>query len=378
MRTLVHCTAYAETASLWQTRYRMWLDAMLAGGLDADQILLVDDGSPTLPGWPDLQLFSGDALGEGFTVGPRGRALMFHFRQHLGRLDQCDFPGWHRSYVFGVLYAEANGFDRVIHVESDAFLISDRARAFVGEVRDGWVAPWSEYYAMPEMAISAAAGDGLRRLAAFARQPYAMLAGKVHEVLMPFTAVDKSLRGERYGETAVPVPRNADYATQVSCRREASYYWWLPGRARKPPPRECLTLRFGEGGNGLAMLDGGWALPEANYHWMVGSESIMRIPALPGRGDGVLRMGLVPCVHPDFVTSQRLGVNVAGRMVREFDITGETVIGCDVPASLLRQQGTNLIRLIHPDAISPAAWEPDRKDPRRLSLSLEWLTFERW
>ena len=35
--------------------------------------------------------------------------------------------------MFGALYAEANGFDRVIHLESDAYLISQRARG----LRDG-------------------------------------------------------------------------------------------------------------------------------------------------------------------------------------------------------------------------------------------------
>ena len=74
MRTLVYCTAYAATVSGWQTRYRRWLDAVLTGGLNVDQVLIVDDGSATLPGWPELSLYSGDELGEGVYRGAaRGR-----------------------------------------------------------------------------------------------------------------------------------------------------------------------------------------------------------------------------------------------------------------------------------------------------------------
>ena len=378
MRTLVYCTTYTETPHVWQARYRPWLDAMLGSGLKADQILLVDDGSPTLPGWADTQVFSGDSVGEGFTVGPRGPVLLFHFREHLGRLGISDFPGWHRSYVFGALYAEANGFDRVIHVESDAFLVSDRARRFVSTYDDGWAALWSPRYDMPELAISVAAGSGLRRLAEFARQPYQALTGTVHERMIPFTHVEKGLVGDRYGETWSPVPLDADYATQVSTQREPSYYWWMPGHVGRYPPQHSTMLRFGEGGNGIAALEGGWAEPEIDYHWMLGGESILRLPALPSDDDGILRLGVTPFVVPGKIARQRLMIDMNGRRVHEFEVSLEAVLGCEIPAVALRPHLPNLLRLVHPDMGVPSILRPGEKDPRRVSLSLEWLSFERY
>jgi hypothetical protein len=378
MRTLVYCTAYAASPAVWQTRYRPWLDAMLAVCGADDQILIVDDGSATLPGWDDTQVFSGDTLGEAFTVGPRGEMLLFHFRRRLGRLGMGDFPGWHRSYVFGALYAEANGFDRVIHVESDAFVISARARQFLWDYKDGWAALWCAQYDMPEMAISVAVGSGLRTLAGFARQPYDALIGTVHEKLMPYSHVERGLIGDRYGETSAPVPPDADYAAQVPSHRERGYYWWLPGHEKPTDPVHSLTLLFGEGGSAQSAVNGGWAEPEIDHHWMLGAESILRLPALAGEGPGVLRMGVRPCVVEDVLTRQRLMIEVNGRRVGEYDITLETVLGCDIPAAILRAQGTNLLRLVHPDAVAPAVLSPSLSDTRRLSLSLEWLTFERW
>lgn len=53
IRSLIFCTAHARSHLLWTVRYRRWLDAVLGAQLGADQILLVDDGSPVLPGWVD-------------------------------------------------------------------------------------------------------------------------------------------------------------------------------------------------------------------------------------------------------------------------------------------------------------------------------------
>lgn len=370
MRTLVFCTAYAAAASVWETRYRIWLDAVAA--LGADQVLIVDDGSLTLPGWPELHVFSGDVIGEAFTVRAPGGAMLFHFRQRLGRAGVLDFPGWHRSFVFAALFAEANGFARVIHLESDALLLSARARAFVAAFSDGWAALYAPRFDMPESAVQVAAGEGLRVMAGFARRPYAEMVGRTHERVMPFTHVERGLVGDRVGETAEALPAGWDYAAQVPSRREAGFYT----RSGVAGARS-VTLRFCAGGYGLAALGEGWAAAERRHHWMVDAESTVRVPALPGPGPAVLRLGVTPHVFGDVLTRQRLRVAVNGHPVREFDIMLECVLGCDVPASVLRDSGENIVRLIHPDAAAPSALCSDLGDARRLSVSVEWLTFER-
>ncbi len=374
MRTLVFCTAYAPTQSVWDTRYRMWLDAVQA--LGADQVLLVDDGSPVLPGWRDLHIFSGDVIGEGFTTGPRGKQVLFHFRRRLGRADVLDFPGWHRSFVFAALYAEANGFERVVHLESDAFLLTERARTFVSSFSDGWVALYAPRFDMPESAIQVAAGDGLHALAAFARRPYGAMVGRQHEHEMPFTGVERSLAGDRIGETAEDMPAGLDYAAQLPSRREAGFYHWLPGHVRRVPA-QSVTLHFCEGGDGLAALGDGWANPEPRHHWMLGAESVLHVPGLPGDGPAVLRMGVTPHVFGDVLTRQRLIVEVNGFRVRSFDIMLECVVGCDIPAEFLRPGDRNVVRLIHPDAVAPSVLAHMLSDHRRISVSVEWVTVER-
>lgn len=373
---MVFCTAYAQDMSVWADRYRVWLDAILCSGL-ADQILLVDDGSATLPGWADTALISVDALGDGYTAPAMGAVGLVHFRQRLGRLDVLNFPGWHRSFCFAALYAARHQFDRVIHIESDAFVVSARARDYLRDFSDGWAAFWSARYGMPESAIQVAAGEGLRALAGFARAPYGPLVGQVHERAFPFTAVAREFRGDRYGEFTDAIPAHADYAAQVPSRRERGFLWFLPGRDNAAPLTGKVRLDFCAGGDGLAALGEGWSAPEPKHHWMVGAESILRLPAVAGRGDGVLLLGVTPHVFGDVLTRQRLLVEVNGHFVREFYVTLEAVLGCDVPAAWVGREGGEVLRLVHPDAVAPRDLAEETRDTRRLAVSVEWLTWGR-
>lgn len=378
MRTLIYCTAYAGTATFWQARYRRWLDAILASGLQADQILLVDDGSPILPGWADCAISSGTVPGEAFTTPPRGRIQLFHFQQRLGRAGMLDFPGWHRSFTFGALYAQAQGFDRVIHIESDAFVISERARAYLNGFTDGWASFWSPQYEIPESAIQVVAGEGLRAFAEFARTPYAGMIGKPHETALPLTHVERSFTGDRYGEDERTIPEGVDYAAQVPSYMDPAYYWWQQGSAQPSPPQTALRLNFCAYGGDTSALGGGWAEPEFDYNWMIGVESAIRLPALPGEGEARLQLHVVPHIQPGLLSRQRLILELNGVRLEEYEVERDCIIGCAIPARLARARGQNMLRLIHPDAVSPNILIPGHVDARRLALSVRWLKLDRW
>jgi hypothetical protein len=303
--------------------------------------------------------------------------LLAHFRTRLGRADILNFPGWHRSFCFAALYAQAHGFDRVIHIESDAFIVSRAGSDFLAGFDQGWAAFWSARYDMPESAIQVAAGEGLRRMAEFARQPYEALIGRTHEREIPFTAVAKAFRGDRYGEFSDTIPRDADYAAQVPSGRERAFTWFLPGRAPPSPAVQSIRWDFCAGDAPAALLDG-WSPPEPRHNWMVGAESTLVLPALRGNGDAVLRLRVTPHVFGDVLTSQRLLLTLNGRKLREFFVTLEAVLGCDVPAAWLGRPGGDVLRLIHPDAAAPCDLSPAASDSRRLALSVEVLEFIRY
>ena len=98
-------------------RYRIWIDAIMRfrDWTSTRLITLVDDGSAELPDWPDTTI-----LREADGLTSTAKIVLYHFEARLGRLSVTNFPGWIRSFFFPAVWAAANGFNRVIHVESDA------------------------------------------------------------------------------------------------------------------------------------------------------------------------------------------------------------------------------------------------------------------
>ncbi len=139
---------------------------------------------------------------------------MFHFKENLGRPAVYDYPGWFRSFAFGATYAQAYGFERIIHIESDAYLISSRIQQYCNEVDDGWVTFLGPRHDYPETGIQVIAGRGLSLFYTVAVQPYEDFAGKPIEVMLPFTKVERTFLGDRFGRvlTYVPAGSRLDHA----------------------------------------------------------------------------------------------------------------------------------------------------------------------
>ena len=233
LRTLVFCTAYvgahAGSCDTWERRYAIWRRAITAARFRYDQVLIIDDASPSPPAWPSVEV-----LHEGDSLQSRSSRVMFRFARHLGRRGVSDFPGWVRSFFFAARYAAVNGFEKVVHLESDAFLISDRMQAFVDEIREGWVAPLCPRYRRPESAIQVIAGSAMSKFQEMGRRNVEELAGVVIEDALPFTHIETSFYGDRFGEYLSHIPREADWAAQTVAPLEASpetFYWWISARS---------------------------------------------------------------------------------------------------------------------------------------------------
>jgi hypothetical protein len=227
-RTLVFCTSFSATADTWTFRYRLWLNAIRSSDIIHDHVLLVDDGSPLLPAWPDTRITN-----ELHTSPAPGSVTLFHFDQRLGRSAGSVYPGWSRTFCLAARFAESHGFDKIIHIESDAFIISERMRNYIDEVSDGWIAPAIQSERMPESAIQIMAGTGAAAYFEFSKRSYARSVGMLAEHIIPFTKIERAFIGSRYGETLSHVPRDADFVTQSRGEglRRREYYWWLPPEA---------------------------------------------------------------------------------------------------------------------------------------------------
>lgn len=263
-KTLIFCTAYVpsgkagthvpspDTGTMylpsetgidpfytWDRRYRIWLHAIATSSLHYDQILVVDDGSAELPDWPDAQIVC-----EGSDYRTDAGIVLYHFEKNLGRYSASDFPGWVRSFFFAARYARDNGFQRVIHIESDAFIISTALQAYVNSVSEGWLALWSRRHIRPESAIQVIAGRALQTFFYFGDIHYEVFKDVVVEQTLPFTHVARQFAGDRYGEYSNFVPRIADWCAQARpdlSTWPSDYYWWMPGIETVAGGRPPLT-----------------------------------------------------------------------------------------------------------------------------------------
>ena len=223
-KTLLFCTSFAANRHIWDTRYGAWLLALLRGSLQYDQMLMIDDASPVMPSWQGVNVVADapDARAD-------SKVAIYRFNTYFGRYENGVFPGWFRSFGFAGEYAERCGFDKILHIESDAFLITPRIHEYFNARTTGWTALWCPLHSLPESGLQMIAGRDIQDYRAFMSRPYEELRDNLIERLMPFTRVEKQFIGDRYGERGDTIPRDADYAMQarVDLYANPEYLWWM-------------------------------------------------------------------------------------------------------------------------------------------------------
>ena len=236
MRSVFFCTSYIANADAWSSRYKRWLEFHQKLNFGDVRFIMIDDASPFSPPKHEaIVARPGEALPENFPA-------IIRFDNRLGRSSLLSYPGWWRSFLHSVDLARSIGANKIIHVESDAFIISQRMRDYINNLESGWTTFWAASYNFPETAIQVICEDQFDALASFKDKPTAELEGKFAEELLPFTCVNREMVGDRYSEFRIPllrtgllrsgkfnrlkffqrdqfrerIPADADFATQVS------------------------------------------------------------------------------------------------------------------------------------------------------------------
>lgn len=236
MRSVFFCTSYIADANTWRTRYERWLQFHQKINFGDTRLVMIDDGSSFCP--PTSQV----AITQPEGSLSEDQASIIRFPDRLGRSSLLSYPGWWRSFLHSVDVARAIGARKIIHVESDAFIISERMRDYINDLSEGWTTFWATSYNFPETAIQVICEDQFEAMSSFKEKPPESLEGKFAEELLPFTHINREMIGDRYSEFRVPllrdgilrsrkfnrlqffqgdrfrarIPANADFATQVT------------------------------------------------------------------------------------------------------------------------------------------------------------------
>lgn len=230
MKTLLFCTTYGKDIQQWEELHSRWINAVESGYLEADKILMIDDGSPELPNWDGIDVIEEGQLPE---TESEYRGTIYHFKNNLGRPKFYNHHGWYRSFTFSSVYAKKYNYDKIIHIEADSFLVSKNFQNYLNEFQNGWEAFWCRRHQIPETAIQVIAGaEWIDKLYEFSKLSHDTFDGRPPDPgvehgdpYFPYK-VNKNFYGDRFGEDELKtyVPLAADYACQV---RPTTFAWWL-------------------------------------------------------------------------------------------------------------------------------------------------------
>ena len=125
MRTFIFCTSFIlnQDNNLSSERWERWIQFYYERKelFGAERIFLIDDATPVENIPADIHVINAESpLPEELP----DCLVMFRFDQHYGRHSIGIFPGWWRSFTFSSQIAEKYSFSKIIHCESDTFIIS--------------------------------------------------------------------------------------------------------------------------------------------------------------------------------------------------------------------------------------------------------------
>lgn len=204
MKTLLFCTAYFDTGI---QRYIDWVN-YYKEKLPNCEMLILHDGPINIELKNKLFKETNNYIGEKNLKDFPDKLLHQH----------PIFPSWWRSFLHGLREGK-NDFNKIIHIESDAFVLSQRLLDYINNTNHGWVALFSQKYGFPESAIQIINEDSFYRID---KMPEMHDFVKIVEFVLPYTHVEKSFIGDRYGEDGKLPKHEIDYACQWNLD------WYIP------------------------------------------------------------------------------------------------------------------------------------------------------
>ena len=369
--TLLFCTSYATSEREWQTRYLRWLRRAQRSGLNFSKVAIIDDGSPIVPDWAEVLNPNGVESPIMTNREMRKEVDLYHFARNLGRSSVLDFPGWYRSFAYSTMIARAMNASKIIHIESDAAIVSTEMIDYINAFSCGWMSPYSKMYGFPEMAIQIIAGNSLSQFYQLFSKDYDWLRGRVHETALPLTHIVRSFSGDRYVGQA-DVTRTSDFVCQIPPEREEEFFWWDDALGTSAPPRaglsagsELFCLDFKGGGNAVEHCGLGWAAPEEHFRWTVGYDSVVTLP--PCVAADAIVFDAQPCLESRLLPFQKIEVYLDDCCLARFKMTQRARIKIDLPAT---GTGQGQLRFRHPDVLPAHVLSPNISDNRELGLAL--------
>lgn len=197
MRTLLFAPCIVDTEERLQRNIK-WLRyyAPLKDKLGYDRILLVDNASP-----PE---FLSRLEKEIETLGIDARISKKKIR--LERIKTDAYGYWYRAFGDAAYYALDHGFDKLIHIDTDVFVFTDKICEYIKNQHyldsPGWIGFWCDIHKYNETIFQVCTGrDNLDNMYQFMTEGFLQYYPfDIAERKVPFTHIEKNFTGDRYPE----------------------------------------------------------------------------------------------------------------------------------------------------------------------------------
>lgn len=128
--------------------------------------------------------------------------INFYFREvHLPRWEMHAYGYWYVAFAKAVEYAMKNGFDKIVHIDTDVYLLNQRICDYVNSLNSGWTSMWCGMYNYPESTFQVICKDQFEKAHRWFTEDFLQFYPKdIAETRIPWTHVEKGFKGDRYGE----------------------------------------------------------------------------------------------------------------------------------------------------------------------------------
>lgn len=156
------------------------------------------------------------------------RIRFFRFSEHLKAGERffkgdprhaVDYPYVWRGFAFINTLFHVLGYEKVILIDSDCFVLSPRLAHHIRDLKTTWWTVHCPKYDFPDASIQVITKD------LFLDHDWSVLNGMVMEKILPFSWVDYSFNCDRYGEKNLPVTPEMDFYGQAPVSQQMNYRW---------------------------------------------------------------------------------------------------------------------------------------------------------
>lgn len=210
MKTCLYCWTWLSGEG-WPWRVQKYIDYYrpLKEVLGFNQFVFADNGSS------ESTIFTLNDSNHGDVS-----AYRFSHELHLGGQTECYPYVWRGFYFIQELMHYA--FDKVILIDSDSFVLSERMASFIRETNTGFYSFWSEHCGYPTSEITVINKDAYPMLKEWMQAKSwedRSNERKRYETELPYTDVYRQFKGDRYGfmgESSQVQKPDMDFYTQAT------------------------------------------------------------------------------------------------------------------------------------------------------------------